>query len=32
MEKIQRLVSEKFGVQLVREVRIVGEKSVGETP
>lgn len=32
MEKIQRLVSEKFGVQLVREVRIVGEKSAGETP
>jgi len=32
VEKIQHLVSEKFGVQLVREVQIVGEKPVGETP
>lgn len=29
VEKIQRIVAEKFGVQLVREVRIVGEQWVG---
>jgi UDP-N-acetylmuramate dehydrogenase len=29
MEKVQRIVAEKFGVQLVREVRIVGEHLVG---
>ena len=28
VEKIQRVVDEKFGVQLVREVRIVGERAV----